>query len=173
MRLRLAPARSIYQESENAMSNDLPDKITLADLGGIDFGTPQDWTPTPHPAPLPSDDTSALNREIAEMLGWTQGTLPCGAGSGQYVPDYASDPAAAFELLQHCQTIRGVSRGKVMDNCGGIKFTIYNDTRQVVEWSVWRGPNGYAEADTLTEAIARACHAALAAIKGDADDGND
>jgi len=169
------------------MSNDLPDKITLADLGGIDFGTPQDWTPTPHPAPPPSDDTSALNREIATLRGWHDAVTVDPEGNEHNIvrndetdeeeydwdalPDYASDPAAAFELLQHCQTIRGVSRGKVMDNCGGIKFTIYNDTRQVVEWSVWRGPNGYAEADTLTEAIARACHAALAAIKGDRDDG--
>ncbi len=126
-------------------------------------------------------DISAINREIAEILGWTcfgyhNGVTPAAYEPGNNVaskpvPDYCGDHCESLRLLEHCQSIRGISCGEVMDRVGGIKFTIYNDTRQVVEWSLWRGKHGYAEADTLPAAISQSCLAALVALvalqKGD------
>ena len=157
-------------------------------------------TDTPHPPPPPpAPDTAALNAQIATLRGWTcqnvetrypvplreqkspmdrltppikhERWFPPGEHYDLPLPDYAGDPAAALRLLEYCQTIRGVSRGRVMNDIGGIKFTIYTDTRQVVEWSIWRGPNGYAEADTLPLAIALSCRDALSSLQGDTDNG--
>ena len=118
--------------------------------------------------------TDPLNVQIARMLGWRQIAIGysskkmCGinpAGKLQAIPAYDSDPAAAFGLMEYVCTFRAVSNGKTMPKVGAVTFTIYNDEEPLVEWSIWRGTNGHAFADTLTAAMATACRDAILALK--------
>lgn len=79
------------------------------------------------------------------------------------VPDYAGDPAAAFELLDHALTIRQVFKHEISK---GLPDGPHRYCRIYTAFGTFVGC-----ADTLPIAIALSCRDALAAIKGDTDNG--
>jgi len=125
--------------------------------------------------PAPPTDTDALNRQIAEMRGYTNfETDEYGRhfavnaiGERWVAPDYAGDPAAALSLLEHVLTLDF----EVTSICELHSRAVPWHVRLSRSWNHPAGTPINASACTLTEAIARACRDALLVIKGDTDNG--
>jgi len=121
--------------------------------------------------PAPPTDTDALNRQIAEMRGYTNfETDEYGRhfavnaiGERWVAPDYAGDPAAAFELLNHALTIRQVFKHEISK---GLPDGPHRYCRIYTAFGTFVGC-----ADTLPLAIALSCRDALSSLQGDTDNG--
>jgi len=131
--------------------------------------------------PAPPTDTADLNVQIATLRGWTDAVTVDPEGNEWNIvrnqdtdeeeydwsalPNYASDPAAAFELLDHALTIRQVFKHEISK---GLPDGPHRYCRIYTAFGTFVGC-----ADTLPLAIALACRDALSSLQGDTDNGTD
>ena len=126
-----------------------------------------DDTPTTTGATTTPGD-GLLNVEIARLLGWQRipgsngmWTDPQGVCRGGF-PRYSSDPAAALSLLERVLSITHEDDQSTRFECGASKLDSGSMWFWLTDHSEHREFS--AEADTLSQAIAKVCRDALVAL---------